>query len=105
MTTLAWVGLAIAAVGNLWIIALCFQTGFFWGLGALFLPPVGLIFCVPTLRDVEASDSCRGGLCAICQQRIASGGRHVIGQPPNKRVQRTRLRSPLTRSPLDGAGS
>lgn len=51
MTTLAWVGLAIAAVGNLWIIALCFQTGFFWGLGALFLPPVGLIFCVLNIGE------------------------------------------------------
>jgi hypothetical protein len=51
MTTLSWVGLAIAAVGNLWIIALCFQTGFFWGLGALFLPPVGLVFCVLNIRE------------------------------------------------------
>jgi len=45
------IGIALAVVGNLWIIVLAFRTGFLWGLGCLFLPPVGLLYCVLNFRE------------------------------------------------------
>jgi len=45
------IGIALAVVGNLWIIVLAFRTGLLWGLGCLFLPPVGLIYCILNFRE------------------------------------------------------
>jgi hypothetical protein len=48
---LAALGLVLGIVGNLWIVVLCFQTGILWGLGSLFVPPVGLLFCILNIRE------------------------------------------------------
>jgi hypothetical protein len=49
--SLALIGIALAVVGNLWIIVLAFRTGLLWGLACLFLPPVGLIYCILNFRE------------------------------------------------------
>jgi len=49
--TVALIGIALAVVGDVWIIVLAFRTGLLWGLGCLFLPPVGLIYCVLHFRE------------------------------------------------------
>jgi hypothetical protein len=48
---IALLGIALAVVGNLWIVVLAFRTGLLWGLGCLFVPPVGLIYSVLNFRE------------------------------------------------------
>jgi hypothetical protein len=48
---IAFGGIALALVGNVWITVLAFRTGLLWGLGCLFLPPVGLIYCILHVRE------------------------------------------------------
>jgi hypothetical protein len=43
---LVCVGLAIAAVGGIWLIVVAFQESVLWGLGSLFIPLVGLAFVI-----------------------------------------------------------
>lgn len=45
-------GLALNAVGGIWILVQAFRTGFWWGLGSLFIPLVGLIFIILNFRYV-----------------------------------------------------
>jgi hypothetical protein len=45
------IGIALAVAGYLWIIVLAFRAGLLWGLGCLFLPPVGLIYCILHVRE------------------------------------------------------
>jgi hypothetical protein len=40
------VGLAVAAVGGIWLIVVAFQESVLWGLGSLFIPLVGLAFVI-----------------------------------------------------------
>ena len=49
--SLAWLGLALAILGSLWIVVLCFQTSILWGALSLFIPPVGLLFCLLNIRE------------------------------------------------------
>ncbi len=45
-------GLILGIVGSLWIVIVAFQAGLFWGLGSLFVPIVGLIFCILNFREM-----------------------------------------------------
>ena len=48
---LALVGVLLAVIGNLWIVVLAFRTGLLWGLGCLFVPLVGLVYCALNFRE------------------------------------------------------
>jgi len=48
---LALIGVLLAIIGNLWIVVLAFRTGLLWGLGCLFAPPVGLVYCALNFRE------------------------------------------------------
>jgi hypothetical protein len=43
---LMFVGLAVSAVGGIWLIVVAFQESVLWGLGSIFVPFVGLIFVI-----------------------------------------------------------
>ena len=47
---LALIGVLLALIGNLWIVVLAFRAGLLWGLGCLFVPPVGLVYCALNFR-------------------------------------------------------
>ena len=48
---LALIGALLAIIGDLWIVVSGFRTGLLWGLGCLFVPPVGLVFCALNFRE------------------------------------------------------
>jgi len=48
---LALIGVLLAIIGNLWIVVLAFRTGLLLGLGCLFAPPVGLVYCALNFRE------------------------------------------------------
>ena len=48
---LALIGVLLAVIGNLWIVVLAFRTGLLWGLGCLFVPLVGLVYCALNFRE------------------------------------------------------
>ena len=48
---LALIGALLAIIGDLWIVVSAFRTGLLWGLGCLFVPPVGLVFCALNFRE------------------------------------------------------
>ena len=41
-----WLGVILSLVGSLWIVINAFRTSVLWGLGALFVPFVSLIFAL-----------------------------------------------------------
>lgn len=45
-TMLAIIGLIVALVGGIWLLVEAFRESILWGLGALFIPFVGLIFAI-----------------------------------------------------------
>ena len=48
---LALIGALLAVIGNLWIVVLAFRTGLLWGLGCLFVPPLGLVYSALHFRE------------------------------------------------------
>jgi hypothetical protein len=46
------IALLLLAIGHIWTVIVCFQTGMLWGLGSLFVPFVGWIFCVLNIREM-----------------------------------------------------
>jgi hypothetical protein len=43
---LLFFGIAVAAVGGIWLLVVAFQESVLWGLGSLFIPLVGLAFVI-----------------------------------------------------------
>lgn len=44
--TMFWLGVILSLVGSLWIVVNAFRTSVLWGLGALFVPFVSLVFAL-----------------------------------------------------------
>jgi hypothetical protein len=46
-------GIAIGAVGGIWLLVKAFQAGVLWGLGSLFVPLVSLIFVITHWQEAK----------------------------------------------------
>lgn len=46
MTALYYLGLALLAVGGIWLLVVAFKTSVWWGLGSLLIPFVAIVFAI-----------------------------------------------------------
>ena len=61
-----WLGIILLLIGGLWIVVNAFRTSVLWGLGALLVPFVSVIFAVMNLGDnkIPLVISVAGGILA-----------------------------------------
>jgi len=50
---IAYTGLALAFIANIWLAVLAFQKGVLWGLAVLCIPFVALIFVILNFRETK----------------------------------------------------